>query len=436
MQKSAVPHKHKMQSYSRYVLELEHLLNKDPSENCEAIKKSLDGQAYGALRSLVPLQILRLSGAFFTGHEIADLLADRAKDEIRKGTPFFDPACGAGNLLLAAAKHLPLGSSLASTLAAWGEIIHGFDLHPEFIEATKLRLILLARQRGNFADCSVATSDVFPNIRCVNALSALTIFPVTPICLLNPPYNCLSAPNDCQWGSGKVSAAAVFIEHVVRNSPPGGRIYALLPEVLRCGSRYKTFRDCIGKKIKVIFEQSLGVFDKWTDIDVFATEIHVLEDACTDKKLPAPPVLHKSAETIEDRYHVHVGPLIDYRSPKAGPSRPYVEAVQATPWAKNFTCTASRKFSGTVFQPPFVVIRRTSRPGDKFRAIGTIVRGNKPVAVENHLLVVLPKHGTVKACVELLHVLRQQKTNDFLNAVMRCRHLTVGSVKNIPWSKS
>lgn len=435
MQKSAVPHKHKMQSYGRYVLELEHLLTKDPSENREAIKKSLDGQAYGALRSLVPLQTLRSSGAFFTGHEIAEQLADRAKDEIKKGTPFFDPACGAGNLLLAAAKHLLLGPSLASTLTAWGEIIHGFDLHPEFIEATKLRLILLAKQRGNFADLSAATSDVFPNIRCANALSALTTFPAAPIILLNPPYNGMSAPGDCQWGSGKVSAAAVFIEHVVRNTHPGGRIYALLPEVLRCGSRYKPFRDYLGKKIKVVFEQSLGVFDKWTDIDVFATEIHVSEDACTQEN-PAFPGLHKSAETVENRYHVHVGPLIDYRSPKAGPSRPYVEAVQATPWAKNFTCTASRKFGGTVFQPPFVVIRRTSRPSDKFRAIGTIVRGNKPVAVENHLLVVLPKRGTVKACVELLHVLRQQETSDFLNAVMCCRHLTVGSVKNIPWSQS
>jgi len=425
-----------MQEYGKYVLELESLLQSELVVDSEDVAKTLNGHAYGALRSLVPLSTLRSSGAFFTGHEIAEQLADRAKEDIKYGTPFIDPACGAGNLLVAAARHLPLRCSLASTLSAWGKVIYGIDMHPEFIAATKLRLVLLAKQRGNFVNHYPKMSSIFPNIRCADTLSAHTIFPAVPVVLLNPPYHGMKAPASCRWGSGMVSAAAVFLEHVALNTPAGSRIYALLPEVLRCGARYQSFRECLGKRVEVVFEKSLGVFDRWTDIDVFAAEMRILGDASIQEVIPAFIQEGKAVETIENRYHIHVGSVVDYRSPETGTEHPYVEASHATPWARNFTCTATRKFEGTVFSPPFVVIRRTSRPGDKFRAIGTVVSGKAPVAVENHLLVAIPKRGTVKACLELLQVLRRSTTNDFLNATMRCRHLTVGAVKNIPWTQS
>jgi hypothetical protein len=83
--------------------------------------------------------------------------------------------------------------------------------------------------------------------------------------------------------------------------------------------------------------------------------------------------------------------------------------------------------------PPFVVIRRTSSPSDKFRASGTIIAGKKAVAVENHLIVIRPKNSTLKDCNELLKLLKSEQTNNFLNERMRCRHLTVGIVKKIPF---
>jgi len=430
VQKKVYP---QMQNYGHYLLELKNLLYKDPITNSQTITEALNGQAYSALRSLVPLSTLRSSGAFFTGHEIAEQLADLAKEEIQLGSPFIDPTCGAGNLLVAAAKHLPLGNSLPSTLSLWSEIIHGIDIHPEFIEVTKLRLILLAKQRGNFVSHHPAIDTIFQNIRCTDALSARA-FP--SIVLINPPYHGMEAPDSCKWSKGLVSSAAVFLDHVVQNTPPSGHIYALLPEVLRCGSRYQSFREVLGKRVLIVSEKTLGIFDRWTDIDVFSTELQVLGNSSHTEALPAFFQMVKAVETVEDRYRIHVGPLVDYRSPETGLENPYVEAVQATPWDRNFICTATRKFDGTVFRPPFVVIRRTSRPGDKFRAIGTVIRGDAPVAVENHLLVALPKRGTVKECIELMKILRQQGTNDFLNATMRCRHLTVGAVKNIPWIMS
>ena len=86
-----------------------------------------------------------------------------------------------------------------------------------------------------------------------------------------------------------------------------------------------------------------------------------------------------------------------------------------------------------MFEPPFVVVRRTSSPSDRNRAVATVIVGEKSVAVENHLLVLLPKDGEVKNCHKLVQVLALAGTNDFLNAGIRCRHLTTGVVAQIPW---
>ena len=38
-------------------------------------------------------------------------------------------------------------------------------------------------------------------------------------------------------------------------------------------------------------------------------------------------------------------------------------------------------------------------------------RGESPVAVENHLIVCIPKEGTIRACRQLLKVLRRSATD-------------------------
>jgi hypothetical protein len=59
--------------------------------------------------------------------------------------------------------------------------------------------------------------------------------------------------------------------------------------------------------------------------------------------------------------------------------------------------------------------------------------GDEAVAVENHLLVALPRGGSVQICEALLAVLRMADTNDQLNELMRCRHLTTGAIKALRW---
>ena len=51
-----------------------------------------------------------------------------------------DPACGAGDLLVKCTPFLPLSDDLSGTLLQWGKQLIGYDLHIEFIRATKARL--------------------------------------------------------------------------------------------------------------------------------------------------------------------------------------------------------------------------------------------------------------------------------------------------------
>lgn len=86
-----------------------------------------------------------------------------------------------------------------------------------------------------------------------------------------------------------------------------------------------------------------------------------------------------------------------------------------------------------VFRPPFVAIRRTSGPRDRSRAVATIVRGRRAVAVENHVIVCLPEDGSIERCRALLARLRSSRTDDWLNRRIRCRRLTTSAVAGVPW---
>ena len=435
MKKPVVPDSEQalMKGYDQYVEELSGLLNEEVNRDEQAISEALNGRAYEVLRELIPLNDRRISGAFFTQPSVSAQIAKLAKAKIEQGSSFIDPACGTGDLLIAAAKFLPIRKTYQETLEYWSSRIFGFDIHREFVEATRLRLALLARERGGFQVDSNSLNAAFLGIRKKDALSVEEDYREIPVVLLNPPYSRVPTPEGCSWTSGRVSSAALFVDHLSRFLPRGAHIFAVLPEVLRCGSSYESYRSELGKRAKIISEKSIGIFDRWTDVDVFVSEICLKDEE--EIRAARKPADRSGALVVENWFTINVGPVVAFRSPKRGPVRDFLEAKDACPWRKDFICTRTRQFSGTVFDPPFVVIRRTSRPSDRLRAVGTIVRGNRPVAVENHLLVARPLCGTVKRCRELLSVLRRDETNEYLNSIMRCRHLTVGAVRNIPWNE-
>ena len=175
-----------------------------------------------------------------------------------------------------------------------------------------------------------------------------------------------------------------------------------------------------------------GQFDKWTDVDVFTVKLLRSEPKKSAKVKWWKTVKGVRDGKVGDYFKVHVGAVVPHRDPELGPNVAYVHAKTLPAWGRLKRITERRRFDGTLFLPPFVAVRRTSRPGDK-RAVATIISGIRNVAVENHLVVLLPNKKTISECKELLRVLKYPETNRWLDKRIRCRHLTVESLKEMPF---
>jgi hypothetical protein len=397
---------------------------------------ALNGEPARTLRQQIPLAARRSAGAFFTGSVLARRLLRKAKLSTRSPIVVIDPTSGAGDLLLAAARRLPLGKSLQETIQRWSRTLQGLDLQPEFVAAARARLLLLARQRhGVSHSTEVHWPAAFPLIRAGDALRDKSLYRHADFILLNPPFSPTPARAACEWASGNVNSAAVFLEHVLNCVLPGTRILAILPEVLRTGTRYAKWRSLISQRAERLAIESCGIFDNSADVDVFFLVLKTRPKICPGASANWLGRNSQPGSTVSDRFSITVGPVVPYRAPHTGPRRRYVHPRNVPAWKVVRRTAETRRFDGAVFKPPFVVIRRTSRPGDKFRAVAAEVHGTKPVAVENHLIVCTPKDGTIKQCRLLIKALRRQQTNRFLNNHIRCRHLTVRAIEEIPLAK-
>ncbi len=386
------------------------------------------------IRELIPVAQLREVGAFFTGDDLAEKALSQISSTIGDNPKFFDPTCGVGNLLIAASNKLPINDSLDETILHWGKCLVGLDLHEEFVECTKLRLIQSAILRGATKSkkdlCELEL--LLPNIKTGDIYSNLDICKSTTHLLLNPPYTLQKLEEGRIWGSGKVNQAALITEDILLKLPQRAHFVAILPEVLRSGSRYSKWRMNTFEN----FDHSIkieGKFDKNTDVDVF-----ILYGAKIPKLVNVKETENKDdcleIQLLGDFFDVSVGPLVAYRDNKKGILSPYIHPKMLTKWSI-VTDFEKRRTSSKLIQPPFVVINRTSSPSDKYRATATIIKGKDPIAVENHLLVVKPKKGGLALCRTLLSKLKSIDTNNFLNQRIRCRHLTVSSVREIPFKR-
>jgi len=431
-------HKQEMKAFQPYVRKLQCLVEsliRDQSttkKNC-CVTAALNGQPADQLRSAVPLADRRAAGIFFTGAKLARHLSRRLISEIPPSAIIADIGCGAGDLILACALKLPLALGLNETLQIWGKHLMAFDIHPEFISATKTRLVLLAISRGVRIDQSpiAPISELFPMIREHDFLSCPSEVAEATHIVINPPYYDLTAPSKCMWGNRKISAAALFIDACVSNASPGAKIAAILPDVLRSGSYYEKWRQHIESLSQQTEITIYGQFDKCVDVDVF-----ILKLLRNHSKQPAKTRWWNSIREahkgkVGDHFKIHVGPVVPHRDPEEGPLVAYIHAKPLAPWGRIKRINERRRYKGTLFRPPFVAVRRTSRPGDK-RAIGTIITGKRPVAVENHLIALFPNKKTISECKELLRVLKSPQTNRWLDKRIRCRHLTVEALKEMP----
>jgi N-6 DNA Methylase len=408
----------------------------------DALAQSLDGGCAQRLRELVPRPYRREVGAFFTPSvhraEVASALADLPPG------PYLDPMCGAGDLLLAASRFLGEGPDLQATIEQWSARLFGWDIHPEFIRAAKLRLLLAAASRNPVLSAQSFTEPdqyALPGIQADDATIRLLDRQIErTIILINPPYGSCLAPENCEWASGMVSKAALYMQKVIDATGPDCHVVALLPDVLRTGDRYARWRTMIEERTSLTVVKSLGIFDKYTDVDVFLLSARRLSTPIEGRKASKSSVEWWRPScgnhgTIGDRFSIHVGPVVDNRDPHEGPEFPFMIARDLPQQGEAGIPMRVRRFSGRLFTPPFVLLRRTSRPtiNDGTRAPGVLITGQDAVAIDNHLLVARPHDGTVDACRRLLLTLQAESTTSFLDQRLRCRHLTVKAVQEIPW---
>jgi hypothetical protein len=395
----------------------------------------LDGLAAKRCLDLVRPKSIRRLGAFFTPSRIAQRILEAFSINSWANAKVFDPTCGAGDLLLPFARQLPLKRTVSVTLKFWNNRISGCDISPEFIEAARLRIILLAVTRGSrLDDSSVNLAPLLSNVFVADGLSVSDPYSKSSYIVMNPPYGRVDSGNQT-WREGAVTAAALFVERAARLSSPGTQIAALLPEVLRTGSSYENWRSHIRGFVTQGTTNSIGLFSDHADVDVFVQRYikqdhHVKMNKRVSDIATQPTNLH---QTLGDNFVVTVGAVVPYRDLRTGRRLAYLHPKNAPAWGEIRRVNETRKFKGRTFIPPFVVVRRTSRPGDRHRATASLVLGKRKVAVENHLIVIIPKHGGNKICQAAMRLLRLPTTDAFLDRVMRCRHLTTGSVSSIPW---
>lgn len=400
------------------------------NRQAETITPLLDGRAGSRCFDLVPEASVRRLGAFFTPSKVALRIVSQLLVRKWADAVVFDPACGAGDLLLPIARKLPVRPTASETMRLWNGHILGCDLSAEFIQAARLRLTLLAVKRGAVLDGDPdALADLLSNLSIANGLTITEKYANSTHIVMNPPFGRVQSGAGLSWREGTVTAAALFVERAARLCAPGTQIVALLPEVLRTGSSYEGWRSHVGKFVALDRPASLGRFSAQADVDVFIQRL-------TRRRAETTPNRRRRQDrdkAVGSHFVVNVGAVVPHRHRRSGPSVAFLHAGNAAAWSEIRRINETRKFRGKLFMPPFVAIRRTSRPGDPYRATATLILGKRKVAVENHLIVAVPKRGAVPICRALVRFLHSAKTSAALDRAIRCRHLTTASVSSLPW---
>jgi N-6 DNA Methylase len=400
--------------------------------------KHLDGLAYQRLRQAVPVEARRSSSTFFTSSSLRARLVAPYRELVARDTLVLDPTCGAGDLLIAALELLPDSWTAARIRRHVASHFCGRELIPVLAAVARDRLQLAV----SMASPSRGKVEAFstPKIQAGDGLGADVPYASARLVLLNPPYGRKILSQPTHWAEGLTSQAAPFTIHVLENCRNNTRVAAILPDVLRSGSRYRKWRDEV-EKLAIIDElEVVGLFDSWTDIDVFIAHLRVRPrrrspvsaDASFDWHSMIPPTQRDIS--LGDIASVSIGDVVPHRHKEEGPEVPYL-TVHSTPIGETITTAPKRKFVGRLHKAPFIVIRRTSAPtrAGGARIASSIVHSTLgSVAVENHLIVVKPNASTLSACRRLRKQLGDPAVTAWLDKRLRTRHLTKEALLELP----
>lgn len=426
--------------YSPFVEKMQGLLVSGANTGSHIEKRSMvdvvDMNVTYAAEELIPHDIRASQGIFFTGDKIAEKIALSLSSEIDAGASFFDPSCGAGNLLLAVAKRFPIKSCLIDTVVFWGGRFGGCDLNESFILAAKLRLVALACQRHGVHELPKAELNTYlQSFSCFHVGDYLgTALGAEFDCIVaNPPFGHIAVSQEVNWSTGKTQQAGVFVAQALQVAKPGQKIAAVLPDVLRCGSRYNKWRDLVEVESLITAVDVYGRFSKSVDVDVFLLSVIVGAQSIDSHIDMWQSVVWNDSPAfikLKDLFEVKVGPVVPHRLKDDGGRVPYLTTQEAPPFS-TVAELPEINFSGTLYLPPFVVVRRTSSPSDRNRLVPSLVQGSEPIAVENHLLIISPRDRDIRSCLALMDEFQDPRINEWLNAVSRCRHLTTKVLADI-----
>lgn len=425
-----------MKEYNQFVeklkIDLESFTPETKETWFDAATKYVNGLASDELRRLVGIETRRDYGAFFTDSLLATKVINYFKPSFNCDSYIYDPACGAGNLLIASSDYMQrTGVDFNPSVQ-----LLGTDIHQEFVEASKLRLKtnIVLKQTNTLHIDNESGKNLDNSIVIGDGLLKSSFYEKATHIIVNPPFNQVITSEKLSWSKGKVSAAALFIYKIIQNGNAGVSIIAILPDVLRSGTRYEKWRALVQQECIIGRTKLLGQFDKHADVDVYAIELTKRRETKTKKAHTNSqvPAAASNSKILKDEFDICVGPVVDNRDAQKGPSNPYVISRGLKGWTTQNDVALTRRHEGKTFEGPFVVIKRTSRTTDVNRAVATIISIPSPAYVDNHLIVLKPKSGSLMDCRKALTLLKDNRTNKWLNQQIRCRHLTVKIVSKIP----
>lgn len=393
----------------------------------------INGHANDMVYRLLPRKDRQTHGIFFSGAAWANALVKQL--DVEQWSRFFDPSAGTGDLLLEVCKKLPLEDSATKTIKAWERRLAAIDLRASFLRIAWARIQALAMTRHKETIDASRFRPLPPSFRAGNIFKTPFVLRARDCVVMNPPYQrTLAGPNSFV-GTGKRSAAALHVEHILQSATGGVGLIALVPDVLRSGSSYERFRNELRSQLKIASFDGHGSFGGDVDVDVA-----VLSGVTQGRKKNKSPLARlsssqkssKNLQCVSDLYEISVGPVVPHRTEETGKVHGYLTARNSPIWGMIDAPTEKARFDARLQSGPFVVVRRTSSPRDKQRARATLVRGKGPWLVENHLLVISPRSGTFKACQSVIKNFRDHRTDEWLNRHIRCRHLTVGAIASVP----
>lgn len=391
---------------------------------------------YQLLRSLQTKLWMRENGTFFTDDEVCDCLFSRITSY---DGSVYDPAAGCGDLILRYLERVELSGGFDSQIKQIARRVHACEIKSSFVRLMRLRLWLYIYWR---VYGEVLLSDIkFPSTR-----SLANIFPgivvgdglklnagLNPdLILMNPPFQQVASKGQYEWSSGRVSLAAIFVD-VMTKMFPRSRILAVLPDVIRAGTRYRSFRRRF--QLEQCACDVFGRFDRKTDVDVFTVDF-----GCVSRCCEAQEPKETDVEVISDSFEVHVGSVVLFRDELMGEKLPFLCAESIPAGATKKKIENQLNSLHNPVKGPIVVVRRTSSPSDRIRCASSVVASTAKFHIDNHLMWLKPK-GIVgfakelQSCQRLHRYFQSSDCTSLVNERIRCRHLTVSVISNLPYKE-